>query len=169
MLRVRELFPPSLRHKDRIKRKARCRKMKMLSAILTLLLLIGCAPKDTPSVPAGTPANEPQQGIVLWTRTDAPTEVDYHRMWLYSAEAHSEDPAVLEALAAAIRALKVGARSDQMTTDYTDVLVFSFADGETLRLEFENQCVVMADDTRYAVEGLRQVRTILDELIGEDE
>ena len=104
----------------------------------------------------------------IWTKDELPESVDYYRMWTYSASAQSEDPAILAKLIAAIQALQVGEKSEWVTEDYTDILTFSFADGETLRLEFENQCWVTANDERYEVEGLDNVRAILDELMHMD-
>lgn len=131
---------------------------KLIPLLAALLLLPGCA-AGSAAVPAGP----------LWTKEGTPVSVDYDRMWVYSASARSEDPAVLAALREAVSALEVGPESEWVTEDYTDILTFTFDDGDTLRLEFENQSVVMEDRTRYEVEGLGRLRAILDELIGENE
>ena len=139
--------------------------MKLLASILALLLLFGCGAKNETPAPTEDPAIRPP--AQLWTRTDAPTGMHYQRAWLYSATAETEDPETLAALVETIRALKVGARSTQVTEDYTDILTFTFADGGTLRLWFENQCVFTDDGTRWEVEALDRLRAILDGLVEE--
>ena len=139
--------------------------MKLLASVLVLLLLLGCgAPAAAPAPTADPAARPPAQ---LWTRDDAPIALTYQRGRICSATAETEDPAVLAALVDAIRALRVGERSAQATEDYTDILDFTFADGGTLRLWFENQCVFTDDGTRWEVEGLDRLRAILDGLVGE--
>ena len=98
-----------------------------------------------------------------------PVSVEYSRMWEYSASAQTDDPAILAELVAAIRSLEIGEKSEWVTEDYTDILTFTFADGDALRLEFENQSWVTENGERYEVEGLGRVRAILDELVGEIE
>ena len=138
--------------------------MKFLASLLALLLLFGCGAKNADD---GGAAAQPETPTALWTREDVPTGLSYDRMWIYSAHAETDDPDTLAEIVAAIRALKVGERNDAATEDYTDVLVFTFADGETLRLEFEAQNVVTDSGTRYAVDGLDALRAILDTLVGD--
>ena len=90
-------------------------------------------------------------------------------MWEYSASAQTDDPDILAELVAAIQSLEIGEKSEWVTEDYTDILTFTFADGDALRLEFENQSWVTKNGERYEVEGLGRVRAILDELVGEIE
>ena len=138
--------------------------MKLLASLLALLLLFGCGAKNPDADRGAAQAETPPS---LWTREDVPTWLSYDRMWIYSAHAETDDPALIAEIVAAIRALKVGERNDAAAEDYTDVLVFTFADGETLRLEFEDQTVVTDSGTRYAVDGLDALRTILDTLVEE--
>ena len=143
--------------------------MKALILVL-LLLLTGCAGRTT--APAETPAPTPEivsQGpAALWTREDTPVKVEYRRMWMYSAYAETEDAEKIAALVGAVKALRPGAADDTVTMDYTDILVFHFADGATLELEFENQNYVAADGTRYHTEGLKNLRDVLETLFGEE-
>ena len=88
-------------------------------------------------------------------------------MWEYSASAQTDDPLVIAELVSAIRALEIGEKSERVTEDYTDILTFSFADGDTLRLEFEDRCWVAGENERYEAEGLGRVRDVLNGLIGE--
>ena len=145
--------------------------MKWTIFLLAALLLTGCgAPGQTGQTPAGTlPAVETEAPAGLWTATEIPTSVLYERRWIYSALGESKDPAVIEALVSAIRALDVGAVSETVTEDYTDVLTFIFADGGTLRLEFEGGNVVLADGTRREVQSLERLRALLDGMIGAEE
>ena len=150
---------------------------KILIAALTLLLLSGCSGKGDGT---GTAANELSAPAVgdettlgetnsVWTKEEMPVSVDYSRMWEYSASAQTDDPDILAELVAAIQSLEIGEKSEWVTEDYTDILTFTFADGDTLRLEFENQSWVTENGERYEVDGLGRVRAILDELVGEIE
>ena len=103
----------------------------------------------------------------IWVKEEMPESVRYDRQWVYSAYGETKDPEVLKELVDAVRALEIGEKSEWITEDYTDILTFTFADGDTLRLEFEDQCWVKADDERYEVTGLDQVRTILEAILPE--
>ena len=152
---------------------ARC---GVLTLLLSLMLLTGCAaPASNPAASASdaqsAPAESvsaPQEAPVLWPWTEEPVKVEYDRMWEYSARGESEDPSLLAALTAAVQSLEVEDPSEVYVEDYTDVLTFTFADGEQYRLEFEEQQWVAENGQRYTVEGLKQVRSILDTLLGED-
>ena len=150
---------------------------KILIAALALLLLSGCSGKGDGT---GTAANELSAPAVgdettlgetnsVWTKEEMPVSVAYSRMWEYSASAQTDDPDILAELVAAIQSLEIGEKSEWVTEDYTDILTFTFADGDALRLEFENQSWVTENGERYEVEGLGRVRAILDELVGEIE
>ena len=140
--------------------------MKALILVL-LLLLTGCAGRTAAPAVSKTPEPVPAGPTSLWTREDMPVKVEYRRMWMYSAYAETEDAEAVAVLVGAVRALRPGAADDTVTTDYTDILVFTFADGETLELEFENQNYVASDGTRYHTEGLKNLRDTLDALFGE--
>ncbi len=103
----------------------------------------------------------------LWPITEMPVSLRYDRMWIYSAYAETEDAAVIANIVAAVNALSVGDPSDVFVMDYTDILTFSFADGITLRLEFEENNWVKNDNERYHVDGLASLRGLLDGLIEE--
>ena len=144
----------------------RKRVLWMKALILAMLLLLtGCAGRT--AAPTPTPEPVPAGPETLWTREDAPVKVEYRRMWLYSAYAETEDAEQIAALVEAVRRLAVGPADDTVTTDYTDILIFTFADGETLELEFENQNYVASDGTRYHTEGLPALRDTLDAVFGE--
>lgn len=148
------------------------RMRKWLIMMMALLLLAGCsAPKADSAAPAGSApaAAAKDETPTVWTKDEMPVKIDYTRMWEYGAAAQSDDPAVIAELVSAIQALKVGEKSEWVTDDYTDVLTFTFADGDTLRLEFENQCWVTGNGERYEVEGLGRVRAVLDGLVGDIE
>ena len=130
---------------------------KILITILICLLVTGCYGRKHEASPAET----------VWTRDDRPVSVAYSRMWAYSAAAQSEDPVLLDDLVTALKALEIMNRSSLVTEDYTDILTFTFADGDTLRLEFENSCWVNEAGERWEVKGLDKVRAILDGLIEE--
>lgn len=150
---------------------------KLLITALALLLLVGCSDqkKEPASITGDAPVTTAKddapmnEKTAIWAKDELPESVDYYRMWMYSASAQTDDPAILAELIAAIQALEVGEKSEWVTEDYTDILTFTFADRETLRLEFENQCWVTGNGERYEVEGLGRVRAILDELVGEIE
>lgn len=102
-----------------------------------------------------------------WPITDTPVKLRYDRMWIYGAYAETEDAAIIADIIAAVNALKVGEPSDVFFTDYTDILTFTFADGTTLRLEFEEYNWAKSERERYHVDGLSPLRNLLDRLIEE--
>ena len=59
----------------------------------------------------------------------------------------------------------MGKETEMAVDDYTDRLVFSFADGSEMQLEFEADCWVAEDGKRYEVEGLGAVRALLDKVL----
>ena len=131
---------------------------------LILVLLCGCggrgqATEQSGGAPAEANAHE------IWVSEETPVRVRYDRMWAYSASAESDDPALIAELIAAIRALEPGAPTDAVVEDYTDVLTFTFPDGNTCRLEFEEQSWVAEDHTRRHVEGLSRLRSIRDGML----
>jgi len=145
----------------------RKRVLWMKALILAMLLLLtGCAGRTAAPAPETTATPAPARPTQLWTREDMPVKVEYRRLWMYSAYAETEDPETIAALVGAVKALRPGAADDTVTTDYTDILVFTFADGETLTLEFENQNFVAEDGGRYHTEGLKNLRGVLDEVFG---
>ena len=106
------------------------------------------------------------EDTMIWTANELPVSVRYDRMWAYSANGKTDDPAVIAALVDAIKALKVGEETDKVVDDFTDLITFTFSDGTTRRLEFEEGMWV-TDHGRYRVQGMGAVRNILDGLISE--
>ena len=134
---------------------------KILLACVALLLLAGCS---TRHVPTETELTNPNRTVPsgLWTKDMTPERVAYERQWEYSAMYETDNPVVIGALIDAVKALEIGEEDESATQDYTDILTFYFGDGETLRLEFENQNLVTEDGTRYQVDGLGELRRLLD-------
>ena len=140
---------------------------KLISVIiLTSLLLCSCGGPGILNGKNDTSDTAEQLPNEIWTREDVPTGVRYDRMWVYSDYATTNDLLTINDLINGIKALKIVGVSDMMTTDYTDILTFTFADGTTERFEFENQCWVDGE-TRYIVEGLDRIRTELDYMLRE--
>ena len=104
----------------------------------------------------------------IWTATEMPVRLRYDRMWEYSDYAETSDPGMIAEIVDACKALKVGEPTDMAVDDYTDILTFTFQDGGMARLEFEEQNWVAADNTRYQVEGLSYLRSILEEMMNEE-
>ena len=126
---------------------------------LVLALLSGCGGQRTEAAPGAPAVSE------VFTAEETPIRVRYDRMWAYSAFAESEDPALIAEIIAAVQALEVGAPTSMAVEDYTDILTFTFPDGTAGRLEFEEQNWVAEDNTRYHVEGLSRLRSILDGML----
>lgn len=105
----------------------------------------------------------------IWTRTDMPSHLRYDRMWEYSAYAETDDPEQIAAIVDAIRGITVEDSVDYAVEDYTDILTFSFDDGTTLSLEFEEYNWVKGGKERYHVEGLGALRNLLEDLMDGDE
>ena len=134
---------------------------------MALFLLTGCAGPAAGQAPSES--RPTVEASALWPKEELPVSVEYTRLWEYSASARSEDPLVIARLVEAVQALEIGEKSEWVTEDYTDILDFRFADGERLRLEFEDQCWVSEDKQRYEADGLAAVREILDELVEEED
>ena len=105
---------------------------------------------------------------VLWPETEMPAALKYDRMWIYSAHAETEDPEVIRDIVEAVRNIRVQEKEGSRAEDYTDILLFTFRDGHTYRLEFEADSWFADDDTCLHVEGLSPLRTILDGLLEKD-
>ena len=115
---------------------------------------------------AAVPENSAENGApVLWPAKEMPVSLKYDRMWVYSAHAETEDPDTINRIVDAVRGLSVGEKADYVVEDYTDILLFTFPDGSTYRLEFEEDNWVTAGSGRLHVEGLTQLRALLDKLL----
>ena len=143
----------------------------LLLMAVSLLQLTGCSrtgqPKDEPAVESTTIETEPQENSAgeIWTRSDMPSHLRYDRMWEYSDHAETDDPGQIEAIVDAIRNMTVKDPVQYAVDDYTDILTFGFADGTTLRVEFEEQNWVKDGKERYHVEGLGVLRSLLEGLM----
>ena len=102
---------------------------------------------------------------VLWPAKEMPVSLKYDRMWVYSAHAETEDPDTINRIVDAVSSLSVGEKADYVVEDYTDILLFTFPDGSTYRLEFEEDNWVTEGSGRLHVEGLTQLRALLDKLL----
>ena len=102
---------------------------------------------------------------VLWPAEEMPVSLKYDRMWVYSAHAETEDPDTINRIVDAVRSLSIGEKADYVVEDYTDILLFTFPDGSTYRLEFEEDNWVTEGSGRLHVEGLTQLRALLDKLL----
>ena len=140
----------------------------LLLMAVSLLQLTSCSrtgqPKDEPAVESTTIETEPQENSAgeIWTRSDMPSHLRYDRMWEYSDHAETDDPGQIEAIVDAIRNMTVKDPVQYAVDDYTDILTFGFADGTTLRVEFEEQNWVRDGKERYHVEGLGVLRSLLE-------
>ena len=155
-------------------------KRRRISGIAVLLLLCcilyGCAAAAGGQTTAGqTTAGQTIAGQttaekipVLWPETEMPADLKYDRMWIYSAHAETEDPEVIRDIVEAVRNIRVQEKEGSRAEDYTDILLFTFRDGHTYRLEFEADSWLADDDTCLHVEGLSPLRTILDGLLEKD-
>ena len=141
---------------------------RILTGIVAVTLLCSCTAQGVEQRQADTTA-QTEATSEIWTTDKTPTKVRYDRMWEYSASGETDDPAFISALVTAIKNLKVGNPTPMATDDFTDFVSFTF-EGETepLKLQFEDQCWVKDQKTRFEVEGIRDVRQLLDQLIDED-
>jgi hypothetical protein len=141
---------------------------RILTGIVAITLLCACTAQGAEQRQADTTA-QTEATSEIWTTDKTPTKVRYDRMWEYSASGETDDPAFISALVTSIKNLKVGNPTPMATDDFTDFVSFTF-EGETepLKLQFEDQCWVTDQKTRYEVEGIRDVRQLLDQLIDED-
>ncbi|MBQ7535690.1 MAG: hypothetical protein IJT43_08740 [Stomatobaculum sp.] len=103
----------------------------------------------------------------LWPETEMPVSLSYNRMWSYSEQEETKDPKVIKNIVEAIQNIKIGEAVDYAVDDYSDFLLFTFADGHTYQLEFEEENWVTKNNQRLHAEGLNNLRTQLDKLLGE--
>ena len=140
---------------------------KITQFVLSLLLLVctGCTAEKQAEISEKPSATAQTTEITdIWTKDAVPVKMEYQRLYAYSASAETEDPQILGYLVQVLQTLEVGAENESVTDDYTDIMVFYFEDGDTLRIEFEHDNFVK-DGKRYYVEGINSVRAILDELV----
>ena len=144
----------------------------MLLSLLITCTLSACASGGAPSAAStdGTPASASEsaadgEGPVLWPEKEMPVSLKYDRMWEYSAHAETEDPDTINRIVEAVRNLSVGEKADYIVEDFTDLLLFTFPDGSTYRLEFEEENWVTEGSGRLHVEGLSELRALLDKLL----
>ena len=117
---------------------------------------------------AAVPETSAENGApVLWPAKEMPVSLKYDRMWVYSAHAETEDAAILGKIVDAVKDLSVGEKANYVVDDFTDLLLFTFPDGSTYRLEFEEENWVNEGSGRLHVEGLSQLRALLDKLLGD--
>lgn len=138
----------------------------VLLVLLLALLLAACGTQGPDETGQGDPPG-PAEGPV-WTAEGMPVRVQYDRMWEYGDFAESEDPELIDGLVAALKSLEVGEPTQMMVEDFTDILTFTLEDGTEYRLVFEENIWVKSEEERYLVEGLGNVRTLLDRMMDEE-
>ena len=105
---------------------------------------------------------------MIWTAREMPVRLRYDRMWEYSYYAETSDPEMIAEIVDAGKALTISEPTDTVVDDYSDILTFSFPDGGMILLEFEEQNWVATDNTRYQVEGLSDLRSLLEDMMNEE-
>lgn len=127
--------------------------MKKYIIILLLgILLFGCSKKEE------TQMNK------IDIKEKMPVKVFYRRLWMYGAEYESEDKEIIKDLKDAISDAVILNEVNYSVTDFTDIVVFYYEDGSESVYEFEEYNIVI-DDKRYALEGIKQIREVLDRLV----
>lgn len=131
---------------------------KILFLIMILFVMSGCADKK-------------EEATIEVKKMDVnekmPVKAIYGRRWIYGANYETEDPELIKALVEALKDVRIGAETDIMTTDSTDLIFLYFEDGSCDAYEFEAGNIVL-DGKRYAVDGLGGVRLVLKAIAGED-
>ena len=121
-------------------------------------------PDETSTVSKPVVEDSKEEDLVIWKADEMPVRIQYDRYWEYGDYTVIEDPETIEAIVQTIKELRVGAKTDIMVDDYTDILTFYFPDEGMIRLEFEEQNWVRNGE-RYHVDGLGALRTILNEVM----
>ena len=117
--------------------------------LCALLLVSGCA-------------GEKKEPDPLDMKEAVPVKMVYERRWEYYASAESEDKELISAVKEKIKSFRIGTKSDIYTEDFTDVIVFVYADGSEERFVFEGYNIVLEKE-EYEVEGdLGGLRTLLE-------
>lgn len=119
------------------------------------------------NVVSGANAVSEEKVSGLWPETEMPAALRYDRLWVYSAYEETEDPEVIKQIVDAVKSLEVQGKEETAADDYTDILLFTFADGHTYRVKFEGECWISEENGRLHVEGLTDLRFRLDDLLGE--
>ena len=146
--------------------------MKKTTLVLAVLflgatLLTGCGQDTGSSVKKSE--KKDNRPLKVWTATEMPVHLNYARMWGYGAFGETDDPELIAEAVGALRAISVGEPTDMCVDDYSDYLTFTFEDGSEVSFSFEEQIWVVDRDERYKVSGLKNLRSILDPLIEEEE
>ena len=136
--------------------------MKKLIILFSILLVVicGCQQKE----------KEKEKVIenngMLEIREDMPLKVIYQRRWIYGADKESSDPELILLLLQQIRDIKIGESTTMGVTDYTDIVIFEYEDGERMSYKFEADIYVKQEKERYIVtDGLQNLRATLEYML----
>ena len=136
--------------------------MKKLIILFSILLvaICGCQQKE----------KEKEKVIenngMLEIREDMPLKVIYQRRWIYGADKESSDPELILLLLQQIRDIKIGESTTMGVTDYTDIVIFEYEDGERMSYKFEADIYVKQEKERYIVtDGLQNFRATLEYML----
>ena len=148
--------------------------MKRIILPVLAVLLIGCTAveqtqeTEITSLPQSEGQPPETRIIPLPQREDLPVKLYYQQYYESGGSTETEDPEVIQVLLEQNAALECGEESNYAVEDYTDSLIFQYADGSTLRYEFEEKNYVTEDGKRYRVaEGLGGLRRLLNDLMKE--
>ena len=129
---------------------------RIIGILLAAVLITGCGTSEEPqSSIAAIPVPE---------KEELPVHLTCLRYYEYGATAETDDPETIAALFSIVSHLEPGEESTYAVEDFTDVLIFQWADGTEVSYVFEEYNYVAEDGKRYHTEGLGPLRRILNEL-----
>ena len=123
----------------------------MIAGLSALLLLTACAAA--------------QKEKVLEISDETPVSVSYMRRYEYALDIESSDPDLIRDLTEKIGNITYGKESHMETIDYTDILVFTMADGSRNMYEFEADNIVIGRKRYEVTGGLKELRASLEEFV----
>lgn len=99
--------------------------------------------------------------------TERPLSVAYHRNWETAESYTSEDAETVLAIAQALRDVQIEERTDIVTTDNDNILVFTMEDGSTCGFSFNGNRFEAADGSRYTTANDSALWKLASEIVGE--
>lgn len=81
--------------------------------------------------------------------TERPVSIAYHRNWETAESCSTADAETVWAMAQALRDVRIEARTDIVSTDSDNILVFTMEDGSTYGFSFNGHNFEAADGNRY--------------------
>ena len=124
----------------------------MAALLLAALCIAACAVKPAAEESgAGIRDYGSKEQVEFLDRmeTERPVSIAYHRNWEMAQSYSTADAETVWAMAQALRDVQIEARTDIVSTDNDNILVFTMEDGSTYGFSFNGHNFEAADGNRY--------------------